>query len=110
PGVASLLREAGALLARLHEVETTGYGPLDVLGCGPCATWDGFLLAPIDGERGRAALARIQAALDETARAAIEAAADHLREHVPFLRSRGSRLLHHDYEPWHLLVYEGRIS
>jgi aminoglycoside phosphotransferase (APT) family kinase protein len=106
-----LLREAGTWLACIHTVPTDGHGPLDGNGRGPHATWDAAFLAFLDRPEPRERLER--AAAHPAARSPSDArtnlvrsAVAVLRDHRAFLRGRPARLLHRDYEPWHLLVHD----
>ena len=106
-----LLREAGTYLARIHTIPTDGHGPLDGNGRGPHATWDGAFLAFLDRPEQRERLER--AAAQPTARSLsgpwtnlVRAAVAILEDHRTFMRGRPARLLHRDYEPWHILVHD----
>jgi aminoglycoside phosphotransferase (APT) family kinase protein len=99
PRCVRLLRQAGALLARIHAVEVEGFGPLDEQGRGSAATWDGWLL---DGLAAEVA----QALLPSEAAALCQAALDALEQHRALLRCQPARLLHWDYEPSHIFVSE----
>ena len=106
PRAVRLLRAAGRMLGRIHTVGTDGHGPLDANGRGPEPSWDRWLLAfadaPDRAERTAALLDRLPKPDADVAHGAVEL----LRAHRPFLRGRPARLLHHDYEPWHLFVDE----
>jgi aminoglycoside phosphotransferase (APT) family kinase protein len=117
PRAVRLLREAGELLARLHTVSTAGYGALDARGRGHLPTWDRYLLHGLDTPARREQIAGLAApagkhGAGETAETVCKAARTLdvalavLLDHRPFLRSRPSRLLHRDYEPWHIFVDE----
>jgi aminoglycoside phosphotransferase (APT) family kinase protein len=99
----SLLGRVGRLLARLHRIETTGFGSLDAQGRGPFATWDEFVLheAPRfaslpspDGARVRLESNLVERALRE------------LTDHLAVFAAAPSRLLHADVALDHIFVDE----
>jgi Ser/Thr protein kinase RdoA (MazF antagonist) len=102
----ALLREAGEVLARLHTIPTGGYGPLDGTGHGRWPSWDAFLLGLLDASTTRARAERLRRAPPDGGRVAdaIEAAAGVLRARRGVLRAQPPRLVHHDYEPWHVFA------
>jgi Ser/Thr protein kinase RdoA (MazF antagonist) len=102
----ALLREAGAVLARIHRIPTQGYGPLDAAGRGAWPSWDAFLLGPLDAPATRARVERVRRASPNGGLVAdsIEAAAELLHARRGVLRAWPARLVHHDYEPWHIFA------
>jgi aminoglycoside phosphotransferase (APT) family kinase protein len=84
-------RKAGALLARLHEVATRGFGPLDGSGEGPFTDW-------------AAAIAVSQASVAPDAPPEVSRALAVLDARRDLLAAAPARLLHFDYEPGHILV------
>jgi aminoglycoside phosphotransferase (APT) family kinase protein len=102
----ALLREAGAVLARIHTIPTGGYGPLDGTGRGRWRSWDAFLLRPLEDPTLRERVERLKRAAPNGDRVAdaIDAAVGVLRDRRGVLRARPAFLVHHDYEPWHLFA------
>lgn len=102
----ALLREAGAVLARTHTIPTAGYGHLDGAGRGRWRTWDVFLLAFLDDPARRERLERLRRTGPSGGAvvAAIEAAIEVLLARRDVLRAQPARLVHHDYEPWHIFA------
>ncbi len=92
--VGRAVRNAGAVLAAIHEVRTTGFGRLRADGTAPLSDWPVFL-AERFGAMPADPFPEITAALT-----ALEA-------ETAALRSIEPRLLHFDFEPSHLLVDEG---
>jgi Ser/Thr protein kinase RdoA (MazF antagonist) len=106
PCSVALLREAGAVLARMHQIQTDGYGPLDGAGRGRWPTWDAFLLQLLDDRARRERAERVARALPGGGAlvATIEAATAALVAGRDVLEAQPARLVHHDYEPWHLFA------
>jgi Ser/Thr protein kinase RdoA (MazF antagonist) len=102
----ALLREAGVVLARIHTIPTVGYGPLDGGGRGGWPSWDAFLLERLEAPTTRERVERVRRASPDGGRVAdaLEAAAGVLRARRGVLRAWPARLVHHDYEPWHLFA------
>jgi aminoglycoside phosphotransferase (APT) family kinase protein len=91
--LATALRNAGHVLAAIHEVRTSGFGELRPDGSGALSDWPAFLaerLGPVPND----APIEVGRAL-----AAIE-------QHRPLLVATAPRLLHFDFEPSHLLTDE----
>lgn len=91
PVVAAATRQAGAVLARLHDVPTRGFGSLDSAGRGPLTEWAAVLAFRAD-------------AIPADAPPEIRRALAALEAGRPLLASAPARLLHFDYEPGHILV------
>jgi aminoglycoside phosphotransferase (APT) family kinase protein len=91
--VARAVRNAGVLLAAIHEVRTSGFGALRPDGTAPFGDWAAFLaerLGPLPGEVPPEVTAAV-AALDD---------------HRAVLCATEPHLLHFDFEPSHVLVNE----
>ncbi|MDQ3702854.1 MAG: aminoglycoside phosphotransferase family protein, partial [Chloroflexota bacterium] len=102
----TLLREAGAVLARMHTIPTEGYGYLDGAGHGRWPTWDAFLLEFLGDPalRERLEQRRRTAPSGGIVAGTIDAAVGMLQARREVLRAQPARLVHHDYEPWHIFA------
>ena len=105
----ALLEKAGAALGRMHTIPTDGYGHLDGSGRGRWPSWDAFLLASLDDPAMSKRLARLRGGSRGGGDAAevaatVEAAIRVLRDRRDVLHAQPARLVHHDYEPWHIFA------
>lgn len=99
-----LLVAAGAFLARLHTVPTSGFGRIDATGHGPGATWEAYRSATPRDQLHRAAR---NLGLPT---AEIDGALDLLQAHAWLWDGMTPRLLHGDFSPQNMLVHEGQLS
>lgn len=98
-----LLVAAGAHLAKLHSISTSGWGRINVQGVGQAIQWSD-LLHPIIDDIYQAArnLHLTQHDVDE--------ALQLIQEHILLFADISPRLLHGDFSPQHILVHEGQVS
>lgn len=102
----AILYQAGAILSKLHEIKTNGYGDVDLQGKGEHAD-----LASYVRDRCDARGAFIEAAKDvKLDSSLIDRAIDILQEKQTILISNGPRLLHNDFSPKHILVDKGEVT
>ncbi len=95
------------MLARVHTIPTKGHGHGD--GRGRWLSWDTFLLDFLDNPAMAQCLERLRCSSGGGGEAAevadvVEAAAAALRAGRDVLRELPARLVHHDYEPWHVFA------
>jgi aminoglycoside phosphotransferase (APT) family kinase protein len=96
-----LTADAGELLARIHSVQTVGYGPLDGQGRGLLGGFSDVLLW--DDRAGDAAL------VHGVSRAEIDRAASYI-ESYQHLWATPARLLHGDWLAEHVIVRDDRVA
>lgn len=101
---ASIVRDAGSLLARVHTIPTTGWGRIDATGAGQVARWSDLLdTSIIDGAYQAAHKLAIS---PQTITEAIH----YLQTHASLFTTFSPRLLHGDFSPQQILVDAGRIT
>lgn len=96
---------AGSLLAGIHSIRTTGYGPLEHEGKGRYSSWGEYMLEPTED----ATLMKIaeQTGIDKDS---VASAVSILREHQPVYGKAKPRLLHGDFVSPNVLVIDKDIS
>ncbi len=99
---AQVVRRAGALLARIHTIETHGYGALDAAGRARFPSWDAYVLS--EAEKWAVRLSSHQHEDGGVLRRSVDRAVEELRANRDVLADAESRLLHGDPKPDHIFV------
>ncbi|MFN2464935.1 MAG: phosphotransferase family protein [Candidatus Dormibacteria bacterium] len=104
--VAAAVAEAGAAIARLHTIETVGFGPINHEGFGADASYvDGVcarIAATPPGREVARSLPFDPVIVDDAKQIVLTAM--RLRSDVP------PRLLHGDFKPAHVFIADGRVT
>ena len=100
-----LLIEAGALLGKIHQIPTWGFGPLDVQGRGTAPDWHSAHLDNID-------LERLRWAADNTGLpwALVDEGLELLQDRAHLGDGVQPHLLHGEFDLEHIIVDNGRVS
>jgi Ser/Thr protein kinase RdoA (MazF antagonist) len=99
----SILHQVGSILSRIHEVETSGFGPINGEGQGPFSTCSAFLASEHLHEEEEFQSIAIQIGLDP---GVIKRVFTVLNRELPLLGDVSARLSHEDILPRHNLVDE----
>ena len=101
-----VVEQAGAILARLHQVKTTGWGLLNKEGKGEFTTIKPWMQEKLDQKAFYLDLCDKHSLLSP---AAVEQMFEELEE-VPSIFQKEPNLLHQDFLPEHIFVKDGKIS
>lgn len=101
-----LIAKAGEQLAKIHSVETTGFGDLDRHGMGRYTTWDGYISSILSQAEPLMIAAREGGYSEDSVKKALEI----IERDRPLFRDVPSHLLHGDFGPKHILTENDEIT
>lgn len=101
-----ITRKAGVILAKIHSVQTDGFGLINENGKGSYLTWKNYIFEQVKNKTGIIEAAK-RINLDPQY---IEQAANLLSAHQEIYQEVDSHLLHGDYGPKHLLISGDEIT